>query len=164
MPSLIFNTGFVMEFLPHTHTLLLFSCGHSELAGRSLSSTKIVQNKYFLFFSDGNRIGLAGFGRTAILALHVLSDVGEPIVFSVWGEFWVPDQPLTLHKLGRVNKLAKFIFCSYKSTIISITGKEFLSWIDGRGLGSDFSALCSIADYYRALKLVGLNLYISPVL
>lgn len=74
----------------------------------------------------------------------------------------VPDQLLTLGDLGGVTKPANFVFSSYKSTVISITGKEFLFWIDGRGLGSDFSAPCSVADC-RAVKLFGLNLYISPV-
>lgn len=38
----------------------------------------------------------------------------------------VPAQPLTFHDLGGVTKPANFIFSNYKSTIISLTEKEFL--------------------------------------
>jgi len=44
---------------------------------------------YFLFFSGGNVIRQAGFGRTAVLALRVLTGVGEPIIDSGRGEVWV---------------------------------------------------------------------------
>lgn len=72
-------------------------------------------------------------------------------------------QLLTFHDLGRVTKPANFIFSKYRSTIISVTEKEFLLGINGRGLGSYFSAPRNIGDC-KGVKSVGFNLHMSSAL